>query len=139
MLNWLTGLGLPILAGLAIVAIILLYAVIGAIVGRRENEGVDRTAERAGDRIERATGGLLSVGRVALATGFSIVIIAAQEGGTLVGELGSVLMDFPLIASNIAVAGLGYAGLNGILSIGPVQFVIVAGLVFVIGVAISNA
>lgn len=128
----------PLAIGIAAFVVLLGYAVVGAVVARGERESAERTAERAGDRLERATGGILSVGRVGLISGTSIVVMFLSETAGLVGFLGGLLGDVPVLTSNLIAVGAFAAWVGGYLPAWLEADVLLAVVVLVAIVAIAR-
>lgn len=119
-----------------LISLILLYAIAGALLNRRDNESVDRTAKRAGDRLERATGGILTVGRVVLVTSFSITMMLASEGAVFFGEMLAVMAEAPMAVGQVIIGILGYIAATG--GIRPVVFAALATVTIVLAVGVAT-
>jgi len=118
-----------------LISVLLLYAVGGALFGRSDDESVERTAERAGDRLERATGGLLSLGRVILVTAFTLTITFAAEGALFLGDIAAVLSQSPMAVGQFVIGFLGYLGSLGLMT--PIEFAILAGVTIIVAAGVA--
>lgn len=123
----------------ALVIGVLLYGIIGSVLSRREGESYEITAERAGQRIEGAFRGIFTTTRVAFFTGFSVLIIALEEGAMFVTMVGDWLANAPMVVSNIVGVGLAYLTLDGWLAIGAEEFAILAFVTLILGVIVSKS
>lgn len=115
---------------------LLLYAIAGALFGRSSNESAERTAERAGDRLERATGGLLSLSRVILVTAFSLTVTFAAEGALFLGEIASAASQSPMVFGQFVIAGLGYVAAAGNVMT-PVEFAVLAAVTIIVAAGVA--
>ena len=125
---------LAVAAGL-VVALLLLYAIAGAIWERGDNEGLERTTQRAGDRLETATGGLFTVGRVIAVTAFSLTVTLASEGAVFIADVLELLSQAPMTVGQIVIGVLGYIAALG--QIRPVVFAALAAVTIVLAVGVS--
>ncbi|WP_136688662.1 hypothetical protein [Halorhabdus amylolytica] len=130
-----------IIVGVVVLSLpILAYSLYGALRDRREGESVDRTAERAGDRVQEVSGGILSTMRVFVVVLLGIVVQFMGELAQLGGEVwGGLVTEAPVLASSFVVTGLGYFGLSGQLAVTASSFLVGALIVVGLGVVIEYA
>jgi len=130
---------LAVQAAIAVVGLVLAYAVLGALRDRRTNEGVERTAERAGERVEGVTKGVLTLGRVTVVTLLAIGFQFVGELTTLLTEAGGYVAEAAVPVSNVVAIAAGYLGWTGQLSIPPQYFALGGLLLLTVAVVVRDA
>jgi len=88
-----------------------------------------------GARAKRGTGGVLNVVLVSLVAIIGGAVQATGSVGELVAWTAGMIPDGPVIAASTFAIGLGGLGLSDWLSLHPLQYIGIAGIVLVVAIA----
>lgn len=90
----------------AVTATLVIWVVSIRAFGRAKKP--ETIAKRVRSRAERLFDTYVTIGRIGIAFGFSMVLIIFANGGELAGEAGSMIAEAPLVASNVATLVAGW-------------------------------
>jgi len=97
-------------------AAILLWMVVSAWLGSGSSNP-EPVARRVGRRLQRLVSTWAGIATIGISVSISILVILLHQGGEAAGVIAQFVGDVPLISSNIAAIGIGWAGAGGSLPV----------------------